>query len=1054
MKNLLIAPEAAANKTSALAAMRNAYEIDEIKAVKNILDNFPLNGTQRKSITTNAAAIVAQSRAMKEEQGSLDAFLAEFGLSNQEGVALMCLAEALLRVPDTATQDKLISEKIKSGDWAVHKGQSDSTFVNASTWALMLTGSVMDLDKSITKNPGSWVKSLISRTGDPVIRAAVNQAMKIMGRQFVFGRTIEEGLSRQGKQTPEHKMMSFDMLGEGARTMETAYRYFELYKASIDAVGTATKTDGNNPHDRSSVSIKLSALHPCYTEAHETRVMAEMLPMVKKLAVLAKSYDIQLTIDAEEADRLDISLRLFEKLAQDPALADWEGLGLAVQAYQKRAPFVIDWLIHLARENNRKFAVRLVKGAYWDTEIKHAQELGLDDYPVFTRKPATDCCYLYTAARMLNAQDAIYPQFATHNAHTIAAISSMAEGKYYEFQRLHGMGELLYKAAGMVVGQTIRTRTYAPVGLHEDLLPYLVRRLLENGANSSFVNRFMDADVPVEDVAGDPVDLLKQAPALRHTLIPTPLGIYGEERANSKGCNLMDRNHFEPLIKALDERKDHVYTAANIVGGMEVGEKKTDVLSPIDTNQVVGSFTEARIEDIETAAHRASEAQPAWDALGGKARADILRKAGDLLEADRDIIADMLVREAGKTLGDVIAELREAVDFCRYYAARAEEKFAEPTILPGPTGERNELHLGGRGTFLCIAPWNFPLAIFIGQVAAALAAGNAVIAKPAEQTPIIAWHSVKLLHKAGVPADVLHLLLGDGATVGARLVADERISGVAFTGSTETAKIINRTLADRDGAIVPLIAETGGQNAMIVDSTALPEQVADDVILSAFGSAGQRCSALRVLFVQDSVADKVIDMIKGALKERVIGNPSELKTDIGPIIDEEARSRLVEHCAKMEKEATLVAKADMPEVTEKGTFFAPHIFELSGLEQLEREVFGPVLHIIRFKSKDMETVLKQILDTGYGLTFGVHSRLEGRWQELFEKTRVGNTYINRNMTGAVVGVQPFGGEGLSGTGPKAGGPHYLMRFAAERTLTINTAAVGGNAELFSMNEEV
>ncbi len=1054
MKNLLIAPEAAANKTSALAAMRNAYEIDEIKAVKNILDNFPLNGTQRKSITTNAAAIVAQSRAMKEEQGSLDAFLAEFGLSNQEGVALMCLAEALLRVPDTATQDKLISEKIKSGDWAVHKGQSDSTFVNASTWALMLTGSVMDLDKSITKNPGSWVKSLISRTGDPVIRAAVNQAMKIMGRQFVFGRTIEEGLSRQGKQTPEHKMMSFDMLGEGARTMETAYRYFELYKASIDAVGTATKTDGNNPHDRSSVSIKLSALHPCYTEAHETRVMAEMLPMVKKLAVLAKSYDIQLTIDAEEADRLDISLRLFEKLAQDPALADWEGLGLAVQAYQKRAPFVIDWLIHLARENNRKFAVRLVKGAYWDTEIKHAQELGLDDYPVFTRKPATDCCYLYTAARMLNAQDAIYPQFATHNAHTIAAISSMAEGKYYEFQRLHGMGELLYKAAGMVVGQTIRTRTYAPVGLHEDLLPYLVRRLLENGANSSFVNRFMDADVPVEDVAGDPVDLLKQAPALRHTLIPTPLGIYGEERANSKGCNLMDRNHFEPLIKALDERKDHVYTAANIVGGMEVGEKKTDVLSPIDTNQVVGSFTEARIEDIETAAHRASEAQPAWDALGGKARADILRKAGDLLEADRDIIADMLVREAGKTLGDVIAELREAVDFCWYYAARAEEKFAEPTILPGPTGERNELHLGGRGTFLCIAPWNFPLAIFIGQVAAALAAGNAVIAKPAEQTPIIAWHSVKLLHKAGVPADVLHLLLGDGATVGARLVADERISGVAFTGSTETAKIINRTLADRDGAIVPLIAETGGQNAMIVDSTALPEQVADDVILSAFGSAGQRCSALRVLFVQDSVADKVIDMIKGALKERVIGNPSELKTDIGPIIDEEARSRLVEHCAKMEKEATLVAKADMPEVTEKGTFFAPHIFELSGLEQLEREVFGPVLHIIRFKSKDMETVLKQILDTGYGLTFGVHSRLEGRWQELFEKTRVGNTYINRNMTGAVVGVQPFGGEGLSGTGPKAGGPHYLMRFAAERTLTINTAAVGGNAELFSMNEEV
>ncbi|UTW58158.1 bifunctional proline dehydrogenase/L-glutamate gamma-semialdehyde dehydrogenase PutA [Kordiimonas sp. SCSIO 12603] len=1052
MTNLRISPAAAPNKASALAAMREAYELDETKAVQRILENFPLDDSSRKDIAVSAAAIVAQSRAMKEQQGSLDAFLAEFGLSNQEGVALMCLAEALLRVPDTATQDKLIAEKIQSGDWSSHKGQSDSTFVNASTWALMLTGGVIDLDKSITKNPGSWVKSLIGRTGEPVIRAAVNQAMKIMGKQFVFGRTIGEGLTRQGKQAPEHKMMSFDMLGEGARTMETAHRYYDLYKASIDAVGSATKADGDNPHDRSSVSIKLSALHPCYNEANEGRVMAEMLPMVKDLAVKAKSYDIQMTIDAEEADRLDISLRLFEKLAQDPDLAGWEGLGLAVQAYQKRAPYVIDWLIHLARENGRKFAVRLVKGAYWDTEIKHAQELGLDDYPVFTRKPSTDCCYLYTAARMLDAQDAIYPQFATHNAHTIAAISAMAEDKYYEFQRLHGMGELLYTAASKVVGRTIRTRTYAPVGLHEDLLPYLVRRLLENGANSSFVNRFMDAEVPVEEVAGDPIESLKEAPALRHTLIPTPLGIYGEERLNSKGCNLMDRNHFEPLLKALDERKSHTYAAMNIVGGMEVGGKTTDVRSPVNTNEIVGTFAEARIEDIETAAHRAAEAQHDWDALGGKARADILRKAADLLEEDRDIVADMLVREAGKTLGDIIAEVREAVDFFRYYAVQAEKQFGEPIRLPGPTGEQNELHMGGRGTFLCIAPWNFPLAIFVGQIAAALAAGNSVIAKPAEQTPIIAWHAVKLMHKAGVPADVLHLLLGDGATVGAKLVADERIAGVAFTGSTETAKIINRTLADRDGAIVPLIAETGGQNAMIVDSTALPEQVADDVILSAFGSAGQRCSALRVLFVQDSVADKVIDMIKGALKERVIGNPANLDTDIGPIIDEEARANLAKHCAKMEKEATLVAKAEMADDTKDGTFFAPHIFELSGLDQLEREVFGPVLHIIRFKSSEMEDVLKQILDTGYGLTFGVHSRLEGRWQELFAKTRVGNTYINRNMTGAVVGVQPFGGEGLSGTGPKAGGPNYLIRFAAERTLTINTAAVGGNAELFSMDE--
>lgn len=1051
MTDLKIAPAPANSRAAAMTAMRAAYQQDENHVVKRLIDNFPLHREQRNTVARSAAAIVAQSRAMKEEQGSLDAFLAEFGLSNQEGVALMCLAEALLRVPDSDTQDELIAEKILSGDWASHKGQSDSLFVNASTWALMLTGGVLDLDKGITKNPKNWFKSLITKTGEPVIRKAVNQAMKIMGRQFVFGRTIKEGLSRQSKQPPEHKMMSFDMLGEGARTMEAADRYYELYRNSIDAVGSATAKDGSNPHDRSSVSIKLSALHPRYEEANSARVMAEMLPRVKELALLAKSYDIQMTIDAEEADRLDISLRLFEKLAEDKDLAGWEGLGLAVQAYQKRAPFVIDWLVHVARENSRKFAVRLVKGAYWDTEIKHAQELGLSDYPVYTRKASTDVCYLYTAARMLEAQDAIYPQFATHNANTIAAIADMAEGKYYEFQRLHGMGDLLYKATGKVLGRTIRTRTYAPVGLHEDLLPYLVRRLLENGANSSFVNRFMDADVPVEDVAGDPILILEDAPALRHTLIPTPSGIYGPERVNSEGCNLMNRTEFEPLLAALEERKDHSYEAASLVAGMEVGGEPEDVTNPSDTSQVIGTIRNTRDEDIETACARANQAQPEWNALGGNARAAILRKVGDLIEKDRDIFTDMLVREAGKTLGDVIAEVREAVDFCRYYANLAEKQFGEPVRLPGPTGESNELYLTGRGTFLCVAPWNFPLAIFAGQVAAALAAGNSVIAKPAPQTPIVAWHTVKLFHTAGVPEDVLHMLTGDGS-VGAKLVADERISGVAFTGSTATAKLINKTLAERDGAIVPLIAETGGQNAMIVDSTALPEQVADDVILSAFGSAGQRCSALRVLFVQDSVADKVIEMLKGALKERLISNPALLETDIGPIIDADARDRLAEHCERMKKEAKLVAVAEMDACTDKGTFLAPHIFELENLAQLPGEVFGPVLHIIRFNSSEMEDVLKQIKNTGFGLTFGVHSRLEGRWKELFEKTHIGNTYINRNMTGAVVGVQPFGGEGLSGTGPKAGGPHYLLRFAAERTLTINTAAVGGNAELFSMEE--
>jgi len=1053
MSDIRITPAPAPTCTDALDAIQAAYQCDENVAVRGLIDNFPLHSGRRQAIACMAEKIVTKSRARKDEQGTLDAFLAEFGLSNQEGVALMCLAEALLRVPDGTTQDQLIAEKILTGNWKAHKGQSDSLFVNASTWALMLTGGVLDLEKTITKNPAGWMKSLIGRSGEPVIRKAVNQAMKIMGKQFVFGRTISEALARQKKQPAEHKMMSFDMLGEGARTMEAAGRYFTLYRDSIDAVGRATAAGGNTPHNRSSVSIKLSALHPRYEEVNNWRVMAEMLPLVKELALLAKSYDIQLTIDAEEADRLDISLRILEALALDADLAGWEGLGLAVQAYQKRAPYVIDWLVLLARETGRKFAVRLVKGAYWDTEIKHAQELGLADYPVYTRKASTDVCYLYTAARMLDADDAIYAQFATHNAHTVAAIADMAKGKFYEFQRLHGMGELLYKAAGEALGYTVRTRTYAPVGQHEDLLPYLVRRLLENGANSSFVNRFLDADVPVEAVACDPVDALEAAPALRHTLIKVPADIYGASRQNSVGCNLMNRTEFEPLVQALSVSCNHTYAAASIVAGMDVGSAPSDVLCPSNTSMIVGTAREAREEDLETACDRAAIAQPAWSLLGGTTRAGILRAVADLIEADRDTLTDILVREAGKTLGDCIAEIREAVDFCRYYADLADKQFGAPLVMPGPTGERNELHLVGRGTFLCIAPWNFPLAIFAGQIAAALAAGNSVIAKPAEQTPIIAWHTIKLFHKAGVPADVLHLLLGSGTRIGAALVADTRISGVAFTGSTATARLINQSLANRKGAIIPLIAETGGQNAMIVDSTALPEQVADDVIMSAFGSAGQRCSALRVLFLQDSVADKMIDMIKGALKERVIADPSLLTTDIGPVIDQTALDRLTTHCDRMAVEATLVVRADMETSTSSGTYLAPHIFELSSLDQLRGEVFGPVLHIIRFGANGIEDVLSQIRATGYGLTFGVHSRLEGRWKDLFEKTHVGNSYINRNMVGAVVGVQPFGGEGLSGTGPKAGGPHYLLRFAAERTLTINTAAVGGNAELFNMDEE-
>lgn len=1035
-----------------MTALSNAFLRDESDVVTNLIHDFPLSSSERAMVAEHACSIVSQSRALRDQQGTLDAFLAEFGLSNQEGVALMCLAEALLRIPDAETQDKLIAEKMKSGDWAAHKGHSDSVFVNASTWGLMLTGTITNMDKSISKNPAKWMGSLVSRSSEPVIRKAVLQAMKIMGREFVFGRDIKEGLKRQKKQPKHQRMMSFDMLGEGARTMAGAEHYFRLYSDAFHAVGASVKSEGADPHDRSSISIKLSALHPRYEDTNADRVMAEMLPKLVALAEIAKSYDIQLTIDAEEADRLDISLRIFEALARDKKLANWEGLGLAVQAYQKRAPYVIDWLIELAHETGRRFPVRLVKGAYWDTEIKYAQELGLPDYPVFTRKASTDICYLYTAKKMIDAPEAFYPQFATHNAHTIAAISYMAKGIRYEFQKLHGMGTLLYDAAGKLAGTSIRTRTYAPVGLHEDLLPYLVRRLLENGANSSFINRFMDAKVPVEEVASDPIDDVQSAPALRHTMIPTPDKMYGESRTNSTGCNIMDSAQSAPLIKALKSNITKTYEGGSIVSGKLTGGEPQNVTNPADTSAIVGTVTNAQLGDIDAALSAAHLAQPAWNRLGGAKRGDILRSIADAIEADRDTFVDLLVREAGKTLDDCISEIREAVDFCRYYADQGEKLFETPTVLPGPTGESNELFLIGRGTFLCISPWNFPLAIFTGQVVAALAAGNAVVAKPAEQTPLIAWHAVNLMIKAGVPADVVHLLTGCGAKVGGVLTADERVSGVCFTGSTATAKRINRTLAERDGAIVPLIAETGGQNVMIVDSTALPEQVSDDVILSAFGSAGQRCSALRVLFVQDTIADKQIEMLKGALKEQRIGDPASLKTDIGPIIDDIALNRLKDHCVEMEKEATFIAKAKVTPECKRGIFLAPHIFEVDSLSQLKEEHFGPILHIIRFKASELDQVLADIHATGYGLTFGVHSRLEARWAELFEGTRCGNTYINRNITGAVVGVQPFGGEGLSGTGPKAGGPHYLLRFASERCRTINIAAIGGNADLFSMEE--
>ena len=783
--------------------------------------------------------------------------------------------------------------------------------------------------------------------------------------------------------------------------------------------------------------------------------MAELLPRVRELALLAKQGRIGFSIDAEECDRLDISLDIFEALAREPELAGWDGLGFVLQAYHKRSAHVAHWLIALARDCERRFMVRLVKGAYWDGEIKHAQEQGMEDYPVYTRKCHTDLSYQHCAAVLLGAQEDIFPQFATHNAHTVALILELAEGRrQFEFQRLHGMGHLLYDEV-LDSHPEVAVRVYAPVGNHRDLLPYLVRRLLENGANSSFVNRFLDAEVPPEELLQDPASEVRSYPEARHSRIPVPRQLYRDEPApwiNAGGIDLADPLAVAPLLDAVMAAREQHYQSGPIVGGHQLPGEARPVLNPADHRMVVGQVVEAGEQSISSALGQAYAAQPGWNALGAEMRAQCLERAAASMEAQARELMGLIVAEAGRTIDDALSEVREAVDFCRYYAQQARGHMGAPLVLPGPTGEVNELTLHGRGVFLCISPWNFPLAIFVGQVAAALAAGNSVIAKPAEQTPLIAARAVALLHAAGVPGEVLHMLPGDGARVGGALLADPRIAGVAFTGGTDTARLINRQLAEREGPIVPLIAETGGLNVMLVDATALPEQVVDDVIVSAFQSAGQRCSALRVLYLQEDIADSVIDMLRGAMAELKLGDPAALSTDIGPVIDLEARQMLERHEQRMATEGRLLASCQLQEQHRNGYFVAPQVYEIERLSQLQREVFGPVLHVIRYKVADVPRVLADINASGFGLTLGVHSRIDGFAREVFNATRVGNTYINRNMVGAVVGVNPFGGQGLSGTGPKAGGPQYLLRFASEKTRTDNVVAKGGNTQLFSLQE--
>ena len=1029
--------------------MRRAYRADEEHVASERIEQARLNRETYAEASVLARTLVKGMRAHKPS--GLDAFLSAYDLGSEEGVALMCLAEALLRIPDAHTADELIADKLSGPDWADKLGESGSAFVNAATFSLLLTGKVLEGANDRTDNWRAALGRAVGRLGEPVVRAAVGQSMRILGRQFVFGRTIDDAMRRAAPERARGLGHSFDMLGEAARTHEDAERYAEAYRSVLARIAA----EAHGGFERSSgTSVKLSALFPRYEYAHAEDAKAAILPVMREFAATASAAGVHLTIDAEEADRLELSLDIFEALVADDALFanGWGGLGLVVQAYQKRALPLCDWVIETARAYDRKLMVRLVKGAYWDAEVKATQVAGLPDYPVFTRKIATDVSYLACAKRLLAGSDVIYTAFATHNANTIGAVKALAGDVRFEFQRLHGMGEELYEELGELEeglnGRRTPVRVYAPVGRHKDLLAYLVRRLLENGANSSFVNRIADEQVSLDDLVRDPVAELEALDPRRNPRIPLPRDVFGPQRHNSAGVDLSDPLVREPLLERLGALESRSWTAEPTLGG--TGQAQP-VLSPHDRRIQVGTIIEASSEDVDRMVRAAAAAQPSWDALGGEARARSLDRTADLFEENREQFFSLCMREGGKTLPDAVLEVREAVDFLRFYASEARRQFAAPLTLPGPTGELNQLRMHGRGAFVCISPWNFPLAIFTGPVAAALAAGNSAIAKPAEQTPLIGALAIDLMHEAGIPRDVVQLAPGDGK-VGAALTAHPFIAGVAFTGSTDVSRIINRTLAERPGPIVPFIAETGGQNAMIVDSSALPEQVTRDVVSSAFQSAGQRCSALRVLFVQEDVADTMIEMIAGAMRALKLGDPRDLRTDCGPVIDAEAKQSLEEHLEWLEANAKRICRLELPAEAANGTFVAPAMYEISRLNDLNRENFGPILHVIRFAAQDLGRVVDEINATGYGLTLGLQSRIDTTRDFVEQRARVGNFYVNRNQIGAVVESQPFGGEGLSGTGPKAGGPHYVARFATERVTCIDTTAAGGNATLMASME--
>lgn len=997
------------------AAITAAYRRDERTAVQWLLAQIRDRGD---AVTQDAQALarrlVTAVREKRTRASGVDALMHQFSLSSDEGVALMCLAEALLRIPDQATADRLIADKISKGDWRKHLGESPSLFVNAATWGLLVTGKLVG--SSSEEKLGSAITRLIAKGGEPLIRKGVDLAMRMLGNQFVTGQTIDEAIRNGRDNEARGYRYSYDMLGEAALTEADAAKYYASYEQAIHAIGRAS--NGRGIRNGPGISVKLSALHPRYSRAQRERVMAELLPRLRALILLGKGYDIGLNIDAEEADRLELSLDLMEALAQDPDLAGFEGIGFVVQAYQKRCPFVIDYLADLARRSGRKFMVRLVKGAYWDAEIKRAQVDGMPGYPVYTRKVYTDVSYLACAQRLLASTDVLYPQFATHNAQTLSTIYTWAKRDGiddYEFQCLHGMGETLYD---QVVGKDKldkACRIYAPVGTHETLLAYLVRRLLENGANSSFVSQIVDEAIPVDTLIQDPLDLARRQGGAPHPAIALPRDMFGTERGNSEGIDLSNEDVLREVAAALAPAR--TWTAEPLLAGPAPAEQPVQpaqpVYNPAQHGDRVGQVTEATAADVARALASASHGAMDWQTVEPSARADALMRAADLFEANKLELMALAIREAGKSLPNAIAEVREAVDFLRYYAQQIRH-------------EKNVLALG---PVTCISPWNFPLAIFTGQVAAALAAGNVVLAKPAEQTPLIAHRAVELLHEAGIPRVALQYLPGRGDVVGAALCSDSRVKGVIFTGSTEVAQLINRVLAQRavaEHCDIPLIAETGGQNAMIVDSSSLPEQVVQDAISSAFDSAGQRCSALRVLFLQDDIADKTIRMLKGAMSELKIGSPDRLVTDIGPVIDAEAQQNLLAHIERTKRTCVAHFSLGLPEAAQ-GTFVPPTVLEIRSLAELTKEVFGPVMHVIRYGRADLPKVIDQINASGFGLTLGVHSRIDETIDYIAQRAHVGNIYVNRNIVGAVVGVQPFGGEGKSGTGPKAGGPLYLKR---------------------------